>query len=124
MLCSGPANDQLEQIPGPLFALLTLAIGVTETVRARRGWMEPSGEDLFELRASYYPGDIGFDPLNLKPTDAAEFATMQTKELNNGRLAMIAAAGMCAQELINHKTILETLDFYTKYFNGVDPYSN
>jgi len=41
----------------------------------------------------------GFDPLGLKPTDAAELKEMQTKELNNGRLAMIAAAGMIAQEL-------------------------
>jgi light-harvesting complex I chlorophyll a/b binding protein 1 len=35
----------------------------------------------------------------LKPTDPEELKTMQTKELNNGRLAMIAAAGMIAQEL-------------------------
>ena len=31
---------------------------------------------------------------------------MQTKELNNGRLAMIGVAGFCAQELVNHQTIL------------------
>jgi len=34
---------------------------------------------------------------------------MQTKELQNGRLAMLAAAGFLAQELVNHKPILETL---------------
>merc|ERR1719161_3325455 len=45
------------------------------------------------------PGDLGFDPLGLKPKDPAEFLEMQNKELNNGRLAMIAAAGMIAQEL-------------------------
>jgi hypothetical protein len=45
------------------------------------------------------PGDIGFDPLGLKPKDPKELKEMQTKELNNGRLAMIAAAGMIAQEL-------------------------
>merc|ERR1712224_623000 len=45
------------------------------------------------------PGDFGFDPLGLKPRDPKEFKEMQTKELNNGRLAMIAAAGMIAQEL-------------------------
>merc|ERR1711977_768313 len=44
-------------------------------------------------------GGLGFDPLGLKPTDPAELKEMQTKELNNGRLAMIAAAGMIAQEL-------------------------
>ena len=61
------------------------------------------------LNEDYYPGDVGFDPLGLKPTDPAEFAEMQTKELQNGRLAMLAAAGFLAQELVNHKPILETL---------------
>jgi len=47
---------------------------------------------------------LGFDPLGLKPTDPEEFKAMQTKELNNGRLAMFAAAGMIAQELVTgHK---------------------
>jgi len=45
------------------------------------------------------PGDIGFDPLGLIPKDPKELKIMQNKELNNGRLAMIAAAGMIAQEL-------------------------
>jgi len=45
------------------------------------------------------PGNLGFDPLGLKPTNEKELVAMKTKELNNGRLAMIAAAGMIAQEL-------------------------
>ncbi len=62
---------------------------------------KPEGEFAFQqLKDNYYPGDVGFDPLNLKPTDADEFATMQTKELQNGRLAMLGAAGMIAQELV------------------------
>jgi hypothetical protein len=51
------------------------------------------------------PGDIGFDPLGLKPKDPKELKEMQTKELNNGRLAMIAAAGMIAQELATGQTL-------------------
>ena len=39
--------------------------------------------------------------MGLKPTDAKELAEMQTKELNNGRLAMIAIAGMVVQEGIS-----------------------
>lgn len=59
----------------------------------------PAGGEPWSIRSDHIPGDLGFDPLNLKPTDPAEFKTMQTKELNNGRLAMLAAAGMIAQEL-------------------------
>merc|ERR1719198_349830 len=51
------------------------------------------------MKADHIPGDVGFDPLGLKPTDPKEFKTMQTKEINNGRLAMMAAAGMIAQEI-------------------------
>ena len=40
------------------------------------------------------------DPLGLKPSDPTEFLAMQNKELNNGRLAMIAIAGMTVQELV------------------------
>jgi light-harvesting complex I chlorophyll a/b binding protein 4 len=50
------------------------------------------------MRLDHQAGDLGFDPMGLKPTDAKEFAEMQTKELNNGRLAMIAIAGMVVQE--------------------------
>jgi hypothetical protein len=53
----------------------------------------------FAMKLDRVPGDLGFDPLGLKPNDAEEFLELQNKELNNGRLAMIAAAGMIAQEL-------------------------
>ena len=49
------------------------------------------------LNEDYYPGDVGFDPLGLKPTDPAEFAEMQTKELQHCRLAMLAFGGMVTQ---------------------------
>jgi len=38
-------------------------------------------------------------PFEMKPTDPEELKKMQTDELTNGRLGMIAAAGMIAQEL-------------------------
>merc|ERR1719428_2460068 len=59
----------------------------------------PLGGQPWSMRTDRVAGDLGFDPLGLKPTDPKEFKDMQTKELNNGRLAMIAAAGMVAQEL-------------------------
>lgn len=51
------------------------------------------------------PGDFGFDPLKLKPTNRADFIELQNKELNNGRLAMFAMAGIFAQEMVTGKKI-------------------
>jgi light-harvesting complex I chlorophyll a/b binding protein 1 len=49
------------------------------------------------------PGELGFDPLGLKPKDPAELKTIQTKEINNGRLAMLAVAGILMQELVTQQ---------------------
>jgi len=57
------------------------------------------GGGFWSIRAEHSPGDLGFDPLELRPTDAAAMEQMQTKELNHGRLAMIGIAGMVVQEL-------------------------
>ena len=124
----GPANDQLQQVPLPAFILLTLGIAVAELKRATIGWVEPDFSNwtktLWKLRDNYYPGDVGFDPLNFKPTDPRAFANMQTRELQNGRLAMLGWAGMCSQELVNHKTIADTIDFYQKVYSGINPYES
>jgi len=114
---TGPANSHLGQVQNvaPIFFFgLALAIGNRELDRALTGWEKPSvaGEKLALLRDDYYPGDIGFDPLGLKPTDPAEFAEMQTKELQHGRLAMLAAAGMIVQELVTNEPLLVTLKGY------------
>jgi hypothetical protein len=123
---AGPANDQLAQMPIGAFGLLTVFIAANELRRAKIGWVEPSyksgSRTLWTLRDTYYPGDIGFDPLGLKPSDDKGFANMQTKELQNGRLAMLGWAGMCSQELVNHKTIIATFDFYEKVYSGINPY--
>jgi len=105
------ANNQIPEVPGTVLFPFFLAINIAEALRASTGWVEPGLGPLFTLRETYYPGDIGFDPFGLKPKDAKEFANMQTKELSNGRLAMLAAAGMCAQEQVNGQGILENLGF-------------
>merc|ERR1712232_643869 len=101
----GPANTHLAQVQtiAPFFfAWLVTSIATAEIGRASIGWESPTkaikknldveGKTwLSKLNDDYYPGDIGFDPLGLKPTDGEEFAEMQTKELQHGRLAMFAA---------------------------------
>merc|ERR1719182_422347 len=104
-----PAYLAFQQTPLETFwplVVLTIAIPeiysvfTFETVGANdsRGKPTPQGQT-WAIRADHEAGDMGFDPLGLKPADPAELKEMQTKELNNGRLAMIAAAGMIAQEL-------------------------
>ena len=123
---NGPANDQLQQLPLPVFIVLSLGIAAAELKRAKIGWVEPSykpgSRTLWTLRDEYYPGDVGFDPLGFKPQDPKAFADMQTRELQNGRLAMIGIIGMMSQELVNHKTIGATIDFYEKVYSGINPY--
>jgi len=62
-------------------------------------FQDPSKGETWAMKEDHLPGDLGFDPLGLKPTDPQKFKEMQSKEINNGRLAMIAAAGMIAQEI-------------------------
>ena len=106
----GAANQQLAQVAPLPFAVLVLFIGACEIRRAQVGWVNPT-EALFTLRDDYYPGDLGFDPFQYKADmkSAADFEEMQNKELSNGRLAMLAVAGFCAQEQQNGLGIIENL---------------
>jgi Chlorophyll A-B binding protein len=107
---SGPAITHLAQVPTGFWLILVSAIGFSEIQRAKIGWVEPGDVPVAQaglLRDDYIPGNLGFDPLGLKPDDAEAFEIMQTKELQNGRLAMLAAAGFMAQELVDGKGIIE-----------------
>merc|ERR1719484_44848 len=108
----GPAIrhlDEVRQVSPAFFEGLGFVIGCAELYRSQRGWLNPSANGLGDyprlLSQEYYPGDIGFDPLGLKPQDADEFAEMATKELQHGRLAI---AGFVAQELVDGSPILDT----------------
>ena len=54
----------------------------------------------------YTPGDLGFDPLGMAPKTDADMLAMKNKELNNGRLAMMAVAGIVAQEVVTGQELL------------------
>jgi len=110
----GPAIRHLDEVRAVnpvFFEGLAFVIACAELYRSLYGWVSPtqkaSGRNRL-LSDDYYPGDIGFDPLGLKPEDGTEFAEMATKELQHGRLAMLAIAGFIAQELTNGQTILAT----------------
>jgi len=106
----GPAITHLAQVPAPFWTALVFFIGVIESRRAQVGWVPPAevpeGQQGL-LKDDYYPGDVGFDPLGLKPEGEEELNEMITKELQHGRLAMLAASGFIAQECVDGKGILE-----------------
>jgi len=93
------------------------AVALPEVLYSIPTFAKPSDEgaykdqDTWTIRADgRVPGDLGYDPLGLKPQDPEEFLKMQNKELNNGRLAMIGIAGMIAQELVSGEKISATFD--------------
>uniref|UniRef100_A0A0G4GRR2 Plastid light harvesting protein n=1 Tax=Chromera velia CCMP2878 TaxID=1169474 RepID=A0A0G4GRR2_9ALVE len=52
-------------------------------------------------------GDLGFDPLGLKPSDPELLEATQLREIKNGRLAMIAILGQWAQEYVTNRPIID-----------------
>jgi len=84
-----------EEALKPISAAIIFAIAVLEAGGANRA------------AQGQRPGDYEFDPLGLRPDDPDELDELQTKELQNGRLAMLGIAGMVAQEMVDRQTILD-----------------
>jgi len=73
------------------------------------GAVEAYGQKIAK-RPNYLPGDLGFDPLNLyQSKDAAGKLDIQLKELNNGRLAMIAITGYAFNEAATKISVVSEL---------------
>lgn len=58
-----------------------------------------------KLRPEHVAGDLKFDPLGLMPNSAEKIMSIKNKELNNGRLAMIATVGAIVQECVTGSPI-------------------
>ena len=78
------------------FALL-LYFSLLETIRLNSAYVSPMMKR-FKLKSNFEPGNY-FGIKNIKNE-------MMDKELNNGRLAMIAALGYISQELLTGIKIL------------------
>jgi len=83
----------IPKAPNVVWFGIALGAGICEAARIQ-AMKEPG----------YIPGDIGFDPLGIRPTDPKEFRKMQERELSHGRLAMLAAAGFIIQEAVTGTT--------------------
>jgi hypothetical protein len=102
-----PAYKAFQETPLETFWPLVVAAIAIPEINSVFTFVDPAeskslakGEQWL-IRDDHEPGDFGFDPLGLKPEDPDELKELQTKELNNGRLAMISIAGMVAQELVS-----------------------
>jgi len=104
-----PSYVAFQQTPLETFWLAVVAAIAIPEIYSVFSFAPPddggSGFEWWTMKTNRMPGDFDFDPLGLKPSDPGEFKAMQNKELNNGRLAMIAAAGMIAQELASGKKL-------------------
>ena len=100
---TGPAIYQFQQADEllPYFWVLVMwGVALFEGQNIIKGWETLPGSNVATLKDDYLNGDLGFDPLNLMPANEEDFDVMRTKELQNGRLAMLGVAGMVAQELV------------------------
>merc|ERR1712100_593815 len=98
-----PAYVAFQQTPLQTFWPAVVAAIALPEIFSVFSFEEPKNllqwDETWKMKTDRQPGELGFDPLGLKPQNYNDFKEMQTKELNNGRLAMIAAAGMIAQEI-------------------------
>jgi len=102
-----PAYIAFQETPLEKFwVAVAVAIAIPE-LQSIKTYKEPVGDgsDYWTMKEDRVPGDLGFDPLGLKPTDPAAFLELQNKEILNGRLAMISTAGIIAQELVTKEKL-------------------
>ncbi len=99
-----PAIHNFDNLSDVQKLLIVGAILAGELTLMKKGWKNPfdTTDNYFKFNDDYQPGDFGFNTLSSDSTIADE---LLNKELNNGRLAMIAAAGMIAQEVVTGRTL-------------------
>merc|ERR1719387_3135710 len=100
-----PSFIAFQQTPLQTFWPAVVFLIATPEIFSVFPFQTPVGAQPWTIRTDHTPGDLNWDPMGLKPTSPAELKEMQTKELNNGRLAMIGIAGMVGQELVSGQKI-------------------
>jgi len=111
---SKAATAMLGETPlGQFWPAVFLIVSIPEVLRKEYSyskvkkfkWWEINQDEKVEMPAGVIPGDYGFDPLGLAPKDPAKFLEIQNKELANGRLAMLATAGIVVQEWLTNQKV-------------------
>ena len=105
-----PSYLAFQQTPLQTFWPAVVAgIGAIETITSIPAFEKPQQGEArtnWKIRDDHISGDAGFfGGKKLAMTNPAKFKEMQTKEINNGRLAMFGIVGMVGQELASGKTL-------------------
>lgn len=79
---------------------LAAAVDVIGTMKSKSG------------SETYFPGNLGFDPLGVYPKGEEGQLWMQTAEIKNGRLAMIAIFGFAIQEFVSKVGVVDETPFF------------
>ena len=98
------ANGGLDKI-NPLFFMAIIIFSATvESVALKTA-----------RSADYIPGDLGFDPLSIYTGKAPEVQRdLELKELNNGRLAMLAITYYAFEEFVTKASVVTDTPFLFK----------
>ena len=100
-----PAIHVLDNADIITLSTFTTVVAAGEFRSLLLGWENPftNSSNFFVMKENYQPGDLGFAlQLSFLNKDA-DF--MLDAEINNGRLAMIAALGMISQELVTNSPL-------------------
>jgi hypothetical protein len=96
-----PSYLAFQQTPLQAFwPAVVFAIAIPEIYSVQTFEPPSSTSQRWTIRSDHVAGDLGFDPLGLKPEDPEELREVQTKELTFGRVAMLATATMIVEELV------------------------
>jgi hypothetical protein len=68
---------------------------------------------------NYFAGNLGFDPFGIYPANKEGQMRMQTTEIKNGRLAMIAIFAFAIQEAVSSQGVIQETPQFFKFLGGM-----